>query len=296
MMLREKFNSELLSPMLQFKGGELNLAYILDQFPLSGFAPKDTSLGEITESLHSALRFIVQNHFLELHALKLGLENSGEVKFNVQMFLDAFRSTKLAEQITDTVKITRKQVNEYFENHKDEVLKEVKLRLQIFRIKNIDEAASELNRLNNIKENTKDTTGSKWMIASQLGEIGAVLAEIKNGSIYGPIYLDSTFTIFRVIDKKMSISQADVENSIQAARDMLLAKTKSDVLNKYVAKLAEEQNVKLYLNRLKDLKVTPIEMLTFRYIGFGGKILAVPALYPHEDWIKDFKKHENIIP
>ena len=153
-----------------------------------------------------------------------------------------------------------------------------------------------MNKLNKIKENAEDTTGSKWITASQLGELGAVLAELKNGSIFGPIYIDSVFTIFRVINKKMSVSQAGIENSIQAARDMLLAKTKSDVLNKYVAKLADEQNVKLYLNRLIDLKVTPIEMLTFRYIGFGGKILAVPALYPHEDWIKDYKKPENIIP
>jgi hypothetical protein len=99
-----------------------------------------------------------------------------------------------------------------------------------------------------------------------------------------------------VIDKKIPISQTTVANSIQAARDMLLAKSKRDALNKYIARVAEEQNVKLYLDRLNDLKVTPIEMLTFRYIGFGGKILAVPALYPHEDWIKDFKKPENLVP
>lgn len=295
-LLKEKFNSQLSSPMLQFKDGELNLEDVFDQLPLSGFAPKDTSLGVITESLHAALRFMAQNHFLEQRAIKLGLENSGEVKYNVQMFLDAFRSAKLADEITDTVKVTSRQVTEFFENHKDEVLKEVKLQLQIFRIKNIDEAASQLNRLNKIKDNPEDTTGSTWVSASRLGELGAVLAELKNGSTYGPVYMDSTFTIYRVIDKKMSVTKAAVENSIQAARDMLLAKTKSDVLNKYVAKLAEGQNVKLYQNRLSNLQVTPIEMLTFRYIGFGGKILAVPALYPREDWVKDYKKPENVIP
>jgi hypothetical protein len=295
-LLKEKFNSQLSSPMLQFKDGGLNLEDVFDQLPLSGFAPKDTSLGLITESLHAALRFMVQNHFLEQQAIKLGLENSGEVKYNTQMFLDAFRSAKLADEITDTVKVTSKQVTEYFETHKDEVLKGVKLQLQIFRIKNIDEAAAQLNRLNKVKENPSDTSGSTWISASQLGELGAVLAELKNGSVYGPVYMDSTFTIFRVIDKKMSVSKAAVENSIQAARDMLLAKTKSDVLNKYVAKLAEEQNVKLYLNRLNALQVTPIEMLTFRYIGFGGKILAVPSLYPREDWLKEYKKPENVIP
>jgi hypothetical protein len=296
MMLKNKFNSQLSSNIMLFEGGELNLEYIFDQLPLSGFAPKDTTLAVITESLHSSLRFIAQNYFLEQRALKLGLENSGEVKYNVQLFLDAFRSTKLAEQITDTVKVTPQQVTDFFENHKDEVLKEVKLQLQIFRIKNIDEAAEELNKLNKIKENTADTTGSAWVFASQLGELGAVLAELKNGSIYGPVYIDSVFTIFRVIDKKIPISQTTVANSIQAARDMLLAKSKRDALNKYIARVAEEQNVKLYLDRLNDLKVTPIEMLTFRYIGFGGKILAVPALYPHEDWIKDFKKPENLVP
>jgi hypothetical protein len=296
LMLKEKYNAKLSSAMLQFKGGELNLEYIFDQLPLSGFAPKDTSIATITESLHSALRFMAQNHFLEQNALKQGLENSGEVKYNVQMFLNAFRSTSLAQQITDTVKVSRQQATEYFANHKDEVLKGVKLQVQIFRIKNIEEVAEQMNKLNKIKGGVNDTTGSAWIPASQFGELGASLAELKNGSIYGPVYIDSVFTIIRVIDKKVSVSQSAVQNSIQAAQDMLLAKTKSSVLNKYVARLAEEQNVKIYMNRLNDLKVTPIEMLTFRYIGFGGKILAVPALYPREDWIKELKKPENIIP
>jgi hypothetical protein len=32
-------------------------------------------------------------------------------------------------------------------------------------------------------------------------------------------------------------------------------------------------------------------MLTFRFIGFGGKILAVPQLYPRAGWVKYFRSN-----
>ena len=294
--IKDKYNTQLKSPLLRFEDGNITLNEALDQLPLSGFAPENTSLQFITESLHAALKYIVQNYFLAKRARELGLQNSNEVKYNVQMFGDAYRAANLASDITDTVKVNRQQVTEFFENHKDEVLKDVRLRLQIFKVGNIDQAAEILNRLNKIKEGAIDTTGAVWVNASQLNELGAVLAEMPNGKIYGPLFIKDQYTIFRVLDKKSTLTKGDIRNSIQDAKKMLLANRRHEVLDRYLARLADDQNVKIYLNRLSTINVTPIEMLTFRYIGFGGKIMAVPSLYPMEDWAKYYDKKGNIIP
>ena len=296
MYIKNKFPFDPRAPMLQFKGGDLTLGYVLDNLLTSGFAPIDTSTAEITNSLHSSLKFIVQNHFLAEKAEKLGLENSPEVKNNTETFLDAYRSAGLMNNIIDTVTISQNQINDFFETHKDEVLKDIKLRLQIFSFENINEAAKVLNRLSRIKNISDDTAGAVWLRASQLSEIGAVLSQLNNGEIYGPVFIKSKYTIFRILDKQSSLSSEKINSSIQAAKDMLMTERKMNVLNEYIAELAKGQNVKIFKENLDKIDLTPIQMLTFRYIGFGGKIIAVPPLYPREDWIKYYNPGQNVVP
>jgi hypothetical protein len=294
--IKQNFSFDPRAPLLQFKGGELTLGYVLDNLLTSGFAPVDTSLGEITGSLHSSLKFIVQNHFLAEKAKELGLEDSKEVKDNVRIFLDAYRSARLMNNVIDTVTVSSGQIGDYFENHKDEVLKDVNLRLQIFTFENINEAAKVLNRLSQIKNVSDDTVGAVWLHASQLSEMGALLSQLQNGEIYGPVFIKGKYTIFRILDKKSLISPETISNSIQVAKDILLTNRRMDVLNKYIANLAKEQNVKIFGNKLNEMEVTSIQMLTFRYIGFGGKIMAVPTLYPREDWIKYYNNSQDMAP
>jgi hypothetical protein len=292
--IRDKFPYDPKADFLKFKDGGLTLDYVLDNLSTAGFAPKDTSLPEITVALHSALKFIAQNYFIAKRAEEMGLQNSGEVKYNVKTFLDAFRASKLSDDIVDTVKIDQRHLNDFFEKHKDVVLKDVKLRLQIFTLDNIDDAARILNKLSNMENSKDDTAGSMWFNASQLGEIGAVLAELPDGKIYGPLFNDNKYIIYRILEKQSRISQSKIENSIEAATDLYTRQRKSEVLSKYIADLAEKQKVKVFVNKLDEVSVTPIQMLTFRYIGFGGKIVAVPPLYPREDWIKYFNPQTKL--
>ena len=294
--LKDNFSFDPRAPMLKFQGGELSLGYIFDNLSLAGFAPVDTSLREITISLHNSMKFIVQNYFLAKRAIEMGLEASPEVQYNTNTFLDAYRSNNFAGEIADTIKVKTNELNHFFESHPDEVLKDVELRMQIFSLDNINEAAEILNRLNRIKSTLADTTGAVWLHAYQLHELGAVLSELDDGSVYGPVFINGKYTIFRIIQKKSGISQKEIKKSIQAARDLFLEQKQKEVINKYLADLALDQSVKIYESNLAKVDVTPIQMLTFRYIGFGGKIIAAPALYPREDWIDYLKDRKKILP
>ncbi|MGC8594049.1 MAG: hypothetical protein ACP5MI_00400 [Candidatus Kryptoniota bacterium] len=289
MELRRDFSSRLSEPLLSFNGGSISLERVFDELPLAGFNSIDTTLPQITVGLHSALKFISQNYFLARKARELGLQNSEEVRYNVQMLLDAYRSMRMAKEITDTVHVTQAQVDSFFETHHDQVLRDVELKLKIFKESNINQAVDVFNELlRNKKEASKDTSG-EWVQASHLGELGAVLAEQEDGSIYGPIAKDGKLIIFKVIDKRSKISNKSIEQSIDVAKQMAVAQEKQRVLDEYIAKLAEQSDLKIYYSKIHSLDVTPIQMLTFRYIGFGGKILAVPPLFPRESWIRYYK-------
>ncbi len=293
--LKDNFTFDPRAPMLKFDGGELSLGYIFDNLSLAGFAPLDTSVREITFSLHKAMKFIVQNYFLTNKAVEMGLENDPGVNYNTQTFLNAYRSFQFANEIMDTVSITDTELNKFYESHQDEVLKDIQLRLQIFSLDNIDEAAEILNKINR-KNQTPDTAGAVWLYASQLGEIGAVLSDLDDGSSYGPLMMNGKYTIFNVLEKKSGITRNEIEKSIQAAKDLLLEKKRRELLNKYLGKLSSEQHVKIFESRLSKAEVTSLQMMTFRYIGFGGKIIAAPALYPREEWIKYLDEKKNSLP
>ncbi len=291
--LGEEFSGEMDKPFLMYPGGHLTLQDVFEKLPTAMFGAEDTTLPAITYALHSSLRFISQNHFLVERARELGLQNSGEVKYNVGMVLAAYRSYRMANDITDTVKITRSEVDSFFRTHHDEVLKGVKLKLRIVEANNINEAItvySKLRREQDKPASPADTT-AEWVDAYHLGEIGAVLSELKDGDVYGPVEDHGKFYIYKLFEKRMAVNNAAIRNSIQVAKKILLTREKRRALNRYIAKLAEKDNVRIFRKKLLALKVTPFQMLTYRFIGFGGKILAVPELYPRAGWFKYFRSN-----
>lgn len=289
--LGEDFSAELKEPFLTFPGGDLTLSQVFQRLPMAMFVAGDTSLPAITFALHSSLRFISQNHFLVQEARKLGLQNSHEVKYNVDMVLRAFRSHRMANGIMDTVTVNEQEVNTYFTKHHDEILKAVKLKLRISVTKNINEAIAIYDKLNKEKgkRSARGETAANWVDAYNLGEIGAVLSELKDGDVYGPVEDHGKFYLYQLLDKRLSINNSAVKNSIAVARRMLLTEEQRETLDKYIAKRAEKENVKVFWKRVMALQVTPLQMLTFRFMGFGGKILAVPQLYPRAGWVKYFR-------
>ncbi|MHB9013096.1 MAG: hypothetical protein ACYC49_12850 [Ignavibacteriaceae bacterium] len=48
----------------------------------------------------------------------------------------------------------------------------------------------------------------------------------------------------------------------------------------YTAELANEYGVSINDNALKSLKLSNVNMFTYRFMGFGGRITAIPYLVP----------------
>lgn len=291
-------------PVLQLDTRSMMLDEVLEKLPLTGFTAQDTTIGEVTSGLHASLKFIAQNYFLSKRARELGLQNSMEVRNNVQLIVDAFRAFRVAQLKTEGVGISEAEVDSFFNVHRDAILDKVALRVEQYSATSIDEAADVFNRLNQRKHveslapdavSRKVAVDSLWIRASKLGETGAVIAQLKPGEIYGPVPERGNYMIYRLLDKKSAVSDSVLANSVRVARDILLAQKKRRVLDEYMARLAEENNVKVFLSNLRDLNVTSLQMYTLRYLGFGGKISAVPPLYPREDWVKSLQKKASVV-
>jgi len=54
--------------------------------------------------------------------------------------------------------------------------------------------------------------------------------------------------------------------------------------------------VKLYYDRLKKVEIEPINIVTKRFIGFGGTMLAAPTLYPLWQWVGETENVQHVFP
>jgi hypothetical protein len=294
----------LSQPVLEVDTRSMMVDEVLERLPFTGFTALDTTIGEVTSGLHASLKFIAQNYFLSKRARELGLQNSPEVMNNVQLIVDAFRAFRVARLKTEGVGISEAEVDSFFNVHRDAILDKVALRIEHYSASSIDEAADVFNRLNQRRQveslppgtvSRKVGADSLWIPASKLGETGAVIAQLRPGEIYGPVPEGGHYVIYRLLDKKSAVSDSVLAHSIQVAKDILLAQKKRQVLNEYLAKLAEENNVRFFLSKLHDLNVTSLQMYTVRYLGFGGKVSAVPPLFPREDWVKYLQKKASVV-
>ena len=77
-------------------------------------------------------------------------------------------------------------------------------------------------------------------------------------------------------------------------RELSFLKQKNS-LNKFIGNLANKYSVDIYLDNLKRILVTSHHSIIYNYIGFGGRVLAVPLLNINMEWVPEWKSNpENI--
>ena len=70
----------------------------------------------------------------------------------------------------------------------------------------------------------------------------------------------------------------------------------AETINRYVAKLASKYTVEVYFDRLKNVGISSSNMVTRRYLGFGGSMMAVPMLLQLWDWLDTWEHAKKISP
>jgi hypothetical protein len=130
------------------------------------------------------------------------------------------------------------------------------------------------------------------------GEIGKIASTMEIGEVYGPLKVPEGYSIFKLIDKKKESAQEpkpfeDVKTEVKAN---LMATRLEDKVNSYTVKLANDYGVKVDENVLSSIKVTNLAMVTYRYMGFGGRILGVPLTSPYKEWVNPWLKSKKDLP
>ncbi len=295
-----------------FKKQPITLEQFLRDLIFNDFAVEKVDSKIITERLNKKVQKYIEDELLAREGYKRGLNLLPSVKREVQMWKDYYLAQALKSQLTDTVKITNKKLKEYYyQKYQPEktpmLIKIVHILVkdlqtanmiynQVKRGKDIRELAVKYSILPLAKKN-KGVLG--WFPEFAYGKIGKIASQMNIGEVYGPLKTKKGYSIFKLIAKKKetieppSKSFSEIKNSLKTE---LAQKKLHEKLIKKTVNFAKQIKISLNYNLLKEIKPTGINSFAIRYMGFGGKITAVPIAAPFYDWVNILNSGNQILP
>jgi parvulin-like peptidyl-prolyl isomerase len=117
--------------------------------------------------------------------------------------------------------------------------------------------------------------------------LGMLCWRMQVGERTGPVHLQNDYIYFELVKKDYPTGESDSSFSSlmqKTANDASIFKKKK-LLDIFIAKIAQQRGYAIYADRLKQLKVSNVPMMTYRILGFGGRMFAVPFVTRQVDWI-----------
>jgi len=274
--------------ILDFLG---NLAF--DQFKTTSLE-KDNIFGALSKKINSYM----QQRILVNEANKKGLENLPEVKRDIETWKDHYLSQMYKTSYKDSVIISGDDVyNYYLQKINAGGLKLINLALLttpdlnvigdiLDKIKagsNFMHIAEEFGKTDELV-NDKGVTG--LVSVMQLGELGSIAENVKEGEVYGPLRRAGGYSIFSVIEKKNSSDSlsAAFENVKDGLRGELFNSKMNEMLTQKTVKFISGNKVQINADVVEGIKVNTIPVFVHRMMGFGGRIAGVPFTTPFSGW------------
>ncbi|MDP1676034.1 MAG: hypothetical protein Q8L88_04145, partial [Bacteroidota bacterium] len=264
----------------------------------------------IPKILNSQIQELVQQELLEEEALRRGMDQKPAVNEKIEMWRQSVLASQMKEILRRKTGVTDAEIFSFMKS--TESLGEVpQVQIRQLTALSLNEVKTALTaiqlglpfekavRLWSVDTVTRENGGvTDYFPITEHPPIGELAWKIDVGQMYGPVLLDNKYILFEVLDKKESIGIRDTAFAIQfeKAKLRLLTLKFKQSMNSFLAQTGEDRGFSIFEDRLKNIKVTPIPMMTYRILGFGGKIIEVPFVDPQLDWLNVEPPKTKIIP
>ncbi len=305
--LRDEMSTEFLhQEIIRFPGKSVTVSEILDYFAFHGFSIRSSNLKYIKGKLVKDLQQITEEEYL----YREGLHTIPNAETAAELELSVWKENALGQLIRnryiDSANVSENQVNDYYSkmNSSGEAIGKIQLSIAahndldtMSKIMDLLNSGADFDKLAMLYKQNKYAANSP-MPYSHFAPFDDKLRLYKYGDIIGPIKVDSTYYLMKV----MKVKEADslfikpfeaVKKDLQL---MLKIKAVEKLMNKKTAELAVKFGLDINSNVMKDVKVIDIPTFVYRFIGFGGRIAAVPFTTPMYMWMKEYQSKKKQMP
>jgi hypothetical protein len=122
--------------------------------------------------------------------------------------------------------------------------------------------------------------------------------QMKVGEFYGPVSVPGGLLYFMLVARKDSspVLDTSVAARMSTARRELKALKSKRMMNLLLARSGQKRGFTVYQDRLQEIRVNAVPMMTFRVLGFGGRIWAAPMLEKQVEWLTTEPPAAEVLP
>lgn len=277
-----------------------------------GFSVDDTSRIYIATKLNKSIKSFIEDEFLAEEGYRQNLHLIPEVKNEIEMWKDSYYYMWVSQSLRKNIEVTEEEVIQYIKNRFIRSPEVILVNVQEILVDSLDQVEMILNKLKDgedFGELAQKYSKRKWA-AEKKGEfgffptnlyeeIGRVAEKLNIGEIFAPIETKEGYSIIKLLDKKIEKPNEEITDFTEL-KDKIAKELKEKKFNeqrdKLVAELAQQHIKNINFELLNSTKVKALNMFVYRYMGFGGKMTAVPIIAPYTSWVKIFKKSQKTLP
>jgi hypothetical protein len=272
---------------------------ILERLYTKGFSLDSTTIGSIPQHVNGLIRVWVQQELLAQEALARGLDKYPAVRQQLDTWYDNFLEQSMRFYLKRQVKVSDAEVLSFMQSTDSSVaIPRVQIReLKTASLDEMHEALNDLQKGRSMEEviarwcsdlNVRQRKGiSDPFPVSDRYPIGEIAWQMLVGQRYGPLREGQGYLYFELMskDSKREPKDTGYVGRKQRATNELLRQKEKRLVNLFLAQAGESRGYTIFQERLSRVKVSPIPMMTFRILGFGGRMFAVPFVDRQIEWL-----------
>lgn len=308
--VRAECGSALADSLVVAGESRWSLGETLERLRAKRFQIGRERIGEIPAVLNGELEYWTQQELLGQEGIRRGLDRRPEVERRLSMWREALLAGMMKRYAESRVEVNDTEVLRY-QKEMDPAAVVPEVNLRVLETSTLDEMQSALALLEAGTDlEAVVRTWSTDSLARENGGVtgyfpitgrppmGELAASMAIGDRYGPLSLSGGFAMFELLGKRSAPPVRDTA-SVQRwneARRQLTARKQQGLLNRFLAQVANARGVDIYADRLRSISVTPLPMLTFRILGFGGRMFEVPFVDPQLQWLNIEPPQSPVLP
>lgn len=302
---KQKLNSRF----VEFDSTELSLKDFIYYLMYQKVSFPSLNPNRIKLVLNNAVKQFIEDEVITQEGFKRGLNNLPSVKKDLELWRTYYLTELTIQSLSDSIKVSESEIENFISQKSPNNSNMIMLNIIEIYNTQLDQMLIVLDELNkgtdfkelarkfNQREYTKQSDGEwGYFLSSSAGQIGGIASELEIGQIYGPMKVEGGYSIIKLIDKKNISDSLIIRN--EEPKDFVRLKLSlskmNEMLNKYTAKLALKYKISINEKLLNSIELSELNMFTYRLIGFGGKIAAMPVTIPIFEWYNLLNDQKDI--
>lgn len=313
MRVEKEFGPDSLKmTFISLDSNPVSLKQFIDDIAFDGFVSASAEPKVLRAKLQHRVKYYIENELLAQEGFRKGLQNLPEVKKSIRMWRDSYLAQLLKSKLMDSVKTAPGELNPAQDQIQISESSPALTMVNIVEVltdslETIEKVFDELKNNKDIHELARKYTKREWtkekggefgfFPSTMYGEIGRIAAEMNVGDVYGPLKTEDGYSVFKLIGKKKEDAAPEdgkgAKKNSMTAKDLKTQKYLQKLTN-YTASLAKSYGVTVNEDVLNSVDALNMNVFAYRYMGFGGRLMAVPLTVPFSSWVEQWKKQLNM--